>query len=121
MFDVSPMELLVMGAVAIVVIPPKDLPKAMRFAGQWIGKARSVARQFRSGFDEIVREAELHEMEKKWREENDRIMRDHPPAAYLEGPETVEHEPAQPLMVEKPAVAPAPSDEPAAPTDKAAS
>ncbi|WP_375397694.1 twin-arginine translocase subunit TatB [uncultured Sphingomonas sp.] len=72
------MELLVMGAVALVVIPPKDLPKAMRFAGQWIGRARGLARQFRSGFDDMVREAELAEMEKKWAAENERIMREHP-------------------------------------------
>jgi sec-independent protein translocase protein TatB len=78
MFDIAPTELLVLGAVAIIVIPPKDLPKAMRIAGYWVGKARGVARQFRSGFDEMVRESELAEMEKRWRDENDRIMREHP-------------------------------------------
>ena len=78
MFDVSPQELLLLGAVAIAVIPPKDLPRAMRFAGQWIGKARGMARHFRSGLDEMVRQAELEEIEKKWREENERIMREHP-------------------------------------------
>ena len=65
--------------VALVVIGPKDLPKAMRFVGHWVGKARGVARQFRSGIDDMVREAELDEMEKKWADENERIMREHPP------------------------------------------
>jgi sec-independent protein translocase protein TatB len=78
MFDVAPTELLVIAAVAVAVIPSKDLPKAMRFAGQWIGKARGMARHFRSGVDEMIRQAELDEMEKKWREENERIMREHP-------------------------------------------
>ena len=78
MFDVAPQELLLLGAVAIAVIPPKDLPRAMRFAGQWIGKARGMARHFRSGIDEIVRQAELEEIEKKWREENERILKLHP-------------------------------------------
>ena len=83
MFDVAPSELLVLGAVALLVIPPKDIPKAMRVAGQWIGKFRSVTRQFRAGFDDMVREAELAEMEKKWAAENARIMREHPPASVM--------------------------------------
>ncbi|WP_082448381.1 MULTISPECIES: Sec-independent protein translocase protein TatB [unclassified Sphingomonas] len=78
MFDIAPTELMVVALVALVVIGPKDLPKAMRIVGHWVGKARGVARQFRSGFDTMVREAELAEMEKKWAEENARIMREHP-------------------------------------------
>lgn len=77
--DIDPTELLLLGAVALVVIPPKDLPKAMRLAGQWIGRARGMARQFRSGFDDMIRESEFQEMEKKWKAENERIMRDFPP------------------------------------------
>jgi sec-independent protein translocase protein TatB len=86
-FDVSSQELLLLGAVAIAVIPPKDLPRAMRFAGQWIGKARGMARHFRSGLDEMIRHAELEEIEKKWREENERIMREHPLHDAIEHPE----------------------------------
>ena len=78
MFDVAPTELLLVAIVALVVIGPKDLPRALRTVGQWVGKARGVARQFRSGFDEMVREADLADMEKKWREENDRIIAEHP-------------------------------------------
>lgn len=79
MFDVASSEVILLGVVALLVIPPKDLPKAMRFAGHWVGKVRGVANQFRSGFDTMVREAELQEMEKKWAAENERIMREHPP------------------------------------------
>ena len=86
MFDVNSTELLLLGAVAIAVIPPKDLPRAMRFAGQWIGKARGMARHFRSGVDEMIRQAELDEIEKKWREENERIMREHPLHDAIEHP-----------------------------------
>ena len=86
MFDVNPTELLLLGAVAVAVIPPKDLPRAMRFAGQWIGKARGMARHFRSGMDEMIRQAELEEIEKKWREENERIMREHPLHDAIEHP-----------------------------------
>ena len=80
MFDIAPTELMLVGIVALLVIGPKDLPKAMRFVGYWVGRARGVARQFRSGFDSMMREAELQEMEKKWAEENERIMREHPAA-----------------------------------------
>lgn len=79
MFDIAPTELLLVAVVALVVIGPKDLPRAMRFVGQWIAKARGVARHFRSGLDEMVRQAELEEMEQKWAAENERIMREHPP------------------------------------------
>ena len=79
MFDIAPTELMLVAFVALVVIGPKDLPKTMRIVGQWVGRARGVARQFRSGFDAMVREAELEEMEKKWKAENERIMREHQP------------------------------------------
>lgn len=78
MFDIAPTELLLCAVVALVVIGPKDLPKAMRVLGHWVGRVRGVARQFRSGFDAMVREAELEEMQRKWAEENARIMREHP-------------------------------------------
>lgn len=78
MFDIAPTELLLCAVVALVVIGPKDLPKAMRVLGYWVGRARGVARHFRSGIDTMIRESELQEMEKKWAEENARIMREHP-------------------------------------------
>ena len=78
MFDVAPTELLLVAVVALVVIGPKDLPRVMRTVGQWVGRARGMARHFRSGLDTMIREAELEEMEQKWREENERIMREHP-------------------------------------------
>jgi sec-independent protein translocase protein TatB len=97
MFDIGYAEILVIAVVALVVIGPKDLPRVMRTVGQWVGRARGMARHFRSGVDTMIREAELEEMEKKWRDENERIMRDHPAAAgeawspvtQLPGPDTM--------------------------------
>lgn len=107
MFDIASPELLLVAVVAIVVIGPKDLPKAMRVVGYWVGKARGTMRQFRSGFDAMVREAELAEMEKKWAEENKRIMAEHPPSEAeqpaLPAPAAEEGEP-EPVMTEKPAI-----------------
>jgi len=102
-FDIAPTELLVLGAVAILVIPPKDLPRAMRMAGHWVGKARGVARQFRSGFDELIRESELAEMEKRWAAENERILREHPATVMAEHDTSM-----APVTVEEPVVEPAP-------------
>lgn len=77
MFDIAPSEFLLFALVALIVIGPKDLPKAMRVVGRFVGKARGMANHFRSGFDAMVREAELEEMEKKWKAENARIMAEH--------------------------------------------
>ena len=75
MFDIGAAELLVIIIVAVVVIGPKDLPLAMRVAGRWIGRMRRLSAQFRSGIDAMVREAELEDMEKKWKAQNEEIMR----------------------------------------------
>jgi sec-independent protein translocase protein TatB len=78
MFDLASSELLLIAIVALLVIGPKDLPKALRVVGQWVGKGRAMARHIRSGFDEMMRQAELEEMEKQWREHNARIMAQNP-------------------------------------------
>ena len=78
MFDIASSELMLVVLVALLVIGPKDLPKALRVVGKWVGKARGVAAHFRSGFDEMIRQSELEELEKKWKAENERIMRAHP-------------------------------------------
>jgi len=78
MFGVDSSELAVVAILALIFIGPKDLPKVMRTVGYWVGRIRGMARHFTSGIENMVREAELEEMEKKWREENERIMRLYP-------------------------------------------
>jgi sec-independent protein translocase protein TatB len=75
MFDLGWPELLVVAAVALIVIGPKDLPVAMRWLGRWVGKARAMTRHVRAGFDEMVRQAELEDMEKEWKRHNEEIMK----------------------------------------------
>jgi sec-independent protein translocase protein TatB len=60
-------EILLIGIVALVVIGPKDLPKAMRVAGYWIKKARALSQEFHNSVDEVIREAELEEMRQELR------------------------------------------------------
>ncbi len=80
MFDIAPTELMVVAVIALVVIGPKELPAAMRVVGKWVGKVRAMAGQFRSGLDTMMREAEMEELEKKWRAQNEEIMRQFPRA-----------------------------------------
>jgi sec-independent protein translocase protein TatB len=65
MFDIAWSEMLVIGAVALVVIGPKDLPKALRAVGEMVGKVRRMAGEFQSQFNDAMREAELHEIKKQ--------------------------------------------------------
>ena len=59
MFDFDVGKLLLIGVVALIFIPPKDLPEALRQLGRFIGQARRMACDFQSQFSEALREAEL--------------------------------------------------------------
>jgi Tat protein translocase TatB subunit len=61
-FDIAWPELVLIGVVALVFIGPKDLPRALRVAGYWFGKARTLSREFQNSVDQMIREAELDEM-----------------------------------------------------------
>lgn len=78
MFGIDSIELMLVAVVALLVIGPKDLPLVLRKVGAAVGKARGMARHFRSGVDTMIREAELEDMEKSWQAENARIMQEHP-------------------------------------------
>jgi sec-independent protein translocase protein TatB len=64
MFDIGWSEMAVVALIALIVIGPKELPNAMRSLAKWTRKARSLAREFQSGIDEMVREADLDEARK---------------------------------------------------------
>src|SRR6266436_5377680 len=65
MFDIAWSELIVIIVVALVVVGPKDLPRLMRTAGQWAGRARAMADQFRRSFDDMARQSELDELRRE--------------------------------------------------------
>ena len=95
MFGVDSTELAVVAILALIFIGPKDLPKVMRTVGYWVGRVRGMARHFTSGIENMIREAELEEMEKRWREENERILSLHPANAHY--PEPAEADQMPPL------------------------
>ena len=78
MFGIDGSEFLVIVVVAVIVIGPKDMPQALRTAGKWIAQMRKISGHFRAGLDAMIREAEMEELEKKWAEQNAKIMREHP-------------------------------------------
>ncbi len=64
MFDIGWSEMAVVALIALVVMGPTELPKLMRSLATWTRKARSMAREFQSGIDDMVREADLDDARK---------------------------------------------------------
>lgn len=126
MFGIDSTEFLLIIIVAVVVIGPKDLPRALYKVGQIVGKAQGMARHFRTGIDAMVREVELEELEKKWAAQNKRIMDEHPaepatasdalpapavdehPVFVAESAPVVPADEVPPFVAQAPASAPAP-------------
>ena len=58
-------EIIILGVLALVVVGPKDLPLLFRKLGKWTAKLRGMAQEFRTGFDELARQAELDELKRE--------------------------------------------------------
>jgi sec-independent protein translocase protein TatB len=65
MFDIGWSELAIIAVVALVVLGPKELANSMRTLGQWAGRARALAQEFRRGLDDLARESEIKEVAEK--------------------------------------------------------
>ena len=59
------LELMIIGAVALIVVGPKDLPILMRRVGQFVGKMRGMANEFRASFEDLARQSELEDLRKE--------------------------------------------------------
>ena len=68
LFDFGWSELLLIGVVALIFIGPKDLPKALRVAGFWVRKARTLSREFQSSIDQMIRESELDDIRRDFKQ-----------------------------------------------------
>lgn len=58
-------EIIILGILALLVVGPKDLPLLFRKLGRWTAKLRGMAQEFRTGFDELARQAELDELKRE--------------------------------------------------------
>ena len=63
--EVGALEYLIIAAVALIVVGPKDLPMLLRRLGQFVAKLRGMASEFRASFDEMARQSELDELRKE--------------------------------------------------------
>ncbi|UWR12853.1 Sec-independent protein translocase protein TatB [Sulfitobacter mediterraneus] len=62
MFDLGWTELLVVGIVALIVVGPKDLPVLFRRVGQFVGKAKGMAREFSTAMNDAADDSGMLEM-----------------------------------------------------------
>jgi len=76
MFDLDVSKMIVVGIVALAVIPPKDLPRVMRTVGQAVGKMRRMAAEFQGQFMEAIREADLESVKKEFEAINEQAKVD---------------------------------------------
>jgi len=74
MFDLDPGKLIVIGIVALIAIPSKDLPRVLRALGQATGRMRRMAAEFQGQLMDAMREAELADLKKEIEETNKAIM-----------------------------------------------
>lgn len=63
--EVGALEYLIIAAVALIVVGPKDLPMLLRRLGQFVAKLRGMASEFRASFDEMARQSELDDLRKE--------------------------------------------------------
>jgi Tat protein translocase TatB subunit len=66
MLDFGWSQMMLIAAVALVVLGPKELPKVIKSITEWAGKARGLAREFRSSVDEMMRETELKNLKEEF-------------------------------------------------------
>ncbi len=113
MLDIGWTEIVVVAVVALVVLGPRELPRALKTFGAVMAKARSMAREFQSGVDEMIRESELDDLRKDLQKAT-RIDFDETPAKRID-PTT--GTPAQAAIPD--ATAPEAPDQPALPAAEA--
>jgi sec-independent protein translocase protein TatB len=63
--DIGVSEMILVAAIALIVVGPKDLPLLMRRVGQFIARLRSMASEFRASFEDMARQSELEELRKE--------------------------------------------------------
>ena len=64
MLDIGWQELFIISVLALIIVGPKDLPRALKAVMHVVRKARGLAREFQTGLSEVVREAELEDIKR---------------------------------------------------------
>ncbi len=79
MFDLTSSKLLILAVVALLVVGPKDLPALLRTVGRYLGMIRRQANEFRSQFEDAMRDSELADLKKEMQdlgEETNKSLRE---------------------------------------------
>jgi sec-independent protein translocase protein TatB len=108
MFDFDIGKLMVVGIVALAVIPPKDLPRVMRTVGQVVGKMRRMAAEFQGQFMDAMKEADLDSVKKEFEqlEQAAKVDTSFDPAIVMRDEITQAAEPPKTIDAPKTIVAP---------------
>ena len=65
MFDFDAGKIIIVGVIALIFIPPKDLPRVLRQVGQFVGKMRRMAAEFQGQFMDAMREADMADLRRE--------------------------------------------------------
>lgn len=76
MFEISWSELLIFAVVTLIFVGPKELPAFLNTLGRYAGMVRRQAAEFRSHFEEAMREAEIDQMRKQVEGVRDDLVRE---------------------------------------------
>lgn len=68
MFDIGFSEMVLVAVIALVVLGPERLPKAMRFVGQIVGKMRGMASSLKNELNQQIEQSELKEVAETMKE-----------------------------------------------------
>ena len=63
MFDLGWMEMAVIAVITLMIVGPKDMPKVVKAVTEGIGRVKALSREFRSGLDDLAKEADLHKLQ----------------------------------------------------------
>src|SRR5471030_710210 len=99
MLDVGFSEILLTSAIALIVLGPERLPKVARQVGNWVGRARAMARQLT---EQLEREVSAEELMKQTKSTNSTA-----PPSSAPVPFDTSYTPNPPGVAPPPASAPA--------------
>ena len=87
MLDFGFSEILLTSAIALVVLGPERLPKVARQVGNWVGRARLMARQLSEQLEREVNAEELLKQQTKSESAAERHASNPPPPPAAHSPE----------------------------------
>ena len=63
MFDLGWMEMAMIAVITLMIVGPKDMPKVVKGVTEGVGRLKALSREFRSGLDDLAREADLDKLQ----------------------------------------------------------